>query len=122
MAWEVRIFYGTGEGPPVEVTAVQFGDERPTDLDWTPPENPGWGSRGGVYHYVWFSGVLLEVPGVVGRNRQFAEALLQDLDVVINRVNPPQGEDWTPDRIMTQDVPSGTLVTQGSTITLDVAR
>lgn len=120
--WEVHVFYGDGASPPLEVTTVQVGDVRLPDLEWVPPENPGWGKRGGVYYYVWFQDALLEVPGLVGYERRFAEVLVQDLNVVISRKFPPGPDFWPTDMVFTQDIPQGTLVAQGTTITLEVAR
>ena len=35
------------------VVAEEPYETQPTDLDWVPPANPGWGERGGRYDYEW---------------------------------------------------------------------
>ncbi len=120
MAWEMHVFFlRTGTISPLEVTVVPYGEPRPTNSDWFPPQDPPWGERGGQYHFVWYQNGLVEVPDVRGKTRQAAEALLQDLNVQVQLRN---SADTPSNEVISQDVPERALVAQGSTISLEVAR
>jgi len=121
MAWTLHVFYeaaGFNGNPHVDQVTYDVTD-KPTLFDYSPPLDPAWGSRGGDYRYVWYNEALVEIPPLIGRTRQLAEALLQDLDVQVNFQNnadPPLAE------VLAQSLPPGTLVAQGATITITVGR